>query len=575
MPSMNPDSSITKHGTRRRVLRSGLGLASAAALGGCGIVSTRLGGSRPAFEPVAVAATDKVVLPAGYGAIPLAAWGEPVGLAGAMPAWQPDAGNNAADQALQIGTGHAGVQYLALEGSRRGLLVLTHAATDDGLLHVRGTLGWSADKVKKAQAARGVSVVEVALDGGVWRQVRPSKLARRVTATTPMAISGPAAGHRLLRTAADPAGRRVLGTLSTGAIALTPWGTCLVAETAGTECFATADQPTAHERRWGLQRAPASRWHEHDERFDTVRHPSEPNRHGWVVEFDPTDPRSTPVKRTAIGRAAHAGVWTAVSRDGRAVVYAGGGARSEYLYKFVSRDRIKPSPRANADLLDQGTLYVARFNADGSGRWLALNHGQGPLGPAGGFVDAGDVLIKSRQAGDALAATPIEAMHGLAIDTSSGWVYAALAIDAQRAKPGPVPLLRWRDEGDFAGERFSWNEWRGGETAARSPGAFGLDGGGRLWLGASNEHLLASDTAGGEPRRFLCGPAPCALAGLSWTPDGRTMFVNVQHPGRASLGASDSTAPRKLSNWPDFKPDGRPRSATLAIRRDDGGLIGG
>lgn len=601
MPLMTQDSSLITRNARRQALHTGLGLTGSLALtplltplltlGGCAGGPGRASGAAPGFTPVPAAAADKVTVPAGYSATPLLAWGEPVGIAGAMPAWLPDASNSAADQAVQLGMNHGGVQFIALDGSRRGLLVLNHASTDDGLLYPRGTLGWSAEKVKKAQAAHGLSVVEVELKAGAWQQVRPSKLARRITASTPMTLVGPAAGHALLKTAADATGRRVLGTLAGGAIGMTPWGTCLAGEGHLAEHFAAADQPTQHERRWGLRGAASSRWHEHDERFDAVRHPGEPNRHGWVVELDPMDPASTPVKRTALGRAAHAGVWTAVTRDGRAVVFSGAGERSEFLYKFVSRDKIKPAAggrsaaQVNAALLDHGTLYVARFDADGSGRWLALVQGQGPLSAAAGFADAGEMLIKSRQASDALGGTPLEPARGLAIDPASGWVYAALGTSPQAGKPKPDRLIRWRDEGDFHGERFVWNALRTGADAApgrpqdkafEATGTLAMDGPGRLWLCAAGDgELLSCHPAGGEPHRFLSGPVNSALAGISWTPDGRTMFVNVQHPGQGPGRRSDPGTPRKFSNWPDFKPDGRPRSATLAIRRNDGGVIGG
>ena len=159
------------------------------------------------------------------------------------------------------------------------------------------------------------------------------------------------------------------------------------------------------------------RWAEHDERFDAKQHPHEFHRFGWVVEIDPFDPASTPVKRTALGRAAHEGAWIATTKDGRAVVYSGEDARFEYIYKFVSRDRIAPGgAKANATLLDHGTLYVARFDADGSGRWLPLVQGQGPLTAANGFADPGAVVIKTRQASDLLGATKMDRPEWLAID---------------------------------------------------------------------------------------------------------------------------------------------------------------
>jgi secreted PhoX family phosphatase len=608
---------------RRRLLQGAAALATITTLGGCASSAGRVGSAPARFPAVPPSGADRLGLPAGYAASTLAAWGEPVGLAGAMPAWRPDASNSAAEQAVQVGMHHGGLQFLPLDGSRRGLLVMNHGGTDEGLLHTRGPLGWSAEKVQKSQAARGLSVLEVAWDAApeVWQVVRPSRHARRITASTPITFGGPAAGHALLQTAADPTGRRALGALAAGAVSTTPWGTCLSGEAGFANLFNTADQPTLNERRYALRRGAGGGggWPEFDERFDTVRHPNEAHRFGWIVEFDPADPGSTPVKRTALGRAAHSGAWASSSAEGRAVVYLTDGGAFEYIYRFISRDPIRPARRghsaaqANADLLDAGTLYVARFDADGSGRWLPLQHGSGPLTAAGGFADAAELLVKTRQAGDALRATPMDRASALAVDAASGWVYAALAHNADRGTPGqpaadaanPRPgntmghILRWRDESDATGERFRWTllQQAGNPAAARPeqrgnvqgdayacPGALALDRRGRLWIGTGaapaanglgNNQLLACDPASGDTRRFLSGPVGSALGGMAFTPDGATLFVNVTHPGATPGGRSDPAAPRRVSNWPDFKPEGRPRSATLVLRRLDGGVVGG
>ncbi len=621
---------------RRRLLQGGAALGALGAFGalgtcaslaGCASPAGRIGTAAAGFPAVPPSSADRLTLPAGHTATVLAAWGEPVGLVGALPAWRPDASNSAAEQAVQLGTQHGGLQFLPLDGSRRGLLVMNHDGADEGLLHPRGLLGWTADKVQKSQAAQGLSVVEVALDPASdrWQMVRPSRHARRITAATPVVLSGPAAGHALLRTAADPSGRRVLGALASGAVSTTPWGTCLSGEAAFADHFSTADQPTQHERRFGLSRNPGGRWHGFDERFDSVRHPNEANRFGWIVEFDPADALAVPFKRTALGRGAHAGVLASATADGRAVVYLADGGAFEYLYKFVSRDRMRPAAgggsaaQANADLLDAGTLHVARFDADGSGRWLPLLHGSGPLTAAGGFASAAELLVKTRQAGDALRATRLDRAQALARDPASGWVYAALAHNTQRGAPGEAPadaanpragnamghILRWRDEGDAGGERFLWKlllqagdpaaarpEHRGtvqGDAFA-APSALALDRRGRVWIATGmaagtpgpadrlrlgNNQLLACNPASGEVQRFLTGPVNAALGGVAFTPNGSTLFVNVSHPGAAPDGRNDPAAPARYSNWPDFQADGRPRSATLAIRRSDGGVVGG
>jgi secreted PhoX family phosphatase len=611
---------------RRGVLRGGaLGLALAA-LGGCAGLGGGggAGAARPGFRGVAPSNADRVVVPEGYSAAVLHAWGDPVGIVAGMPAYRSDATHTAAEQALQFGMHHDGMQYFALDGARRGLLVTNHEYTDDGLLHPDGLRSWSAEKVRKSQAAHGISVAEVALQDGRWSVVRPSRFARRITASTPAALAGPAAGHRLMRTAADPAGRTVSGTFANCGAGATPWGTFLSGEENFHGYFTTADTPTADERRWGLRRSSWYRWADHDERFDTVRHPNEPHRFGWVVEVDPADPAAPPVKRTALGRAVHEGAWVAVTRDGRAVVYSGEDARFEYIYKFVSRDRVRPAggglsaAQANATLLDHGTLYVARFDADGRGQWLPLVQGQGPLTPAAGFADQGDVVVRTRQASDLLGATKMDRPEWLAIDPRSRWVYCTLTNNDQRgtegrpgvdaANPRAVNtmghIIRWLEDDEFDGLRFQWNHLvlAGQPQAAREqdrgnvrgdafacPDGIVFDPRGLLWvmtdIGArelgrgdmaplGNNQLLACDPQTAEMRRFLVGPAGCEIAGACFTPDGRTMFVNIQHPGETPGERSDPDAVDRFSRWPDARPGARPRSATVVVRRLDGGIVG-
>ncbi len=396
--SSNPSIHDLSDPARRTMLRGGLGaaigglfapLAGTAALAGCATLGGS--GSLLGFKSVAVATTDGVVVPEGYSVQVIAAWGEPAGLSGENAAFKWDASNSAAEQETQLGMHHDGIHYFAQQGSTSGLLVMNHEYSDDGLLHKDGMKTWSREKVRKAQAAHGVSVIEVEQKDGRWSVVRPSPWARRITAYTPMAVTGPAAGHPLMRTAADAAGTRVLGTLNNCGSGITPWGTYLTCEENFIFYFNGGDTVTPHEQRWGLRKGGAGyRWHEHDERFDAIKHPNEPNRFGWIVEIDPSDPSSTPIKRSALGRAAHEGATTTLTRGGRAVVYMGEDARFEYIYKFVSRDSVKPGgARANATLLDHGTLFVARFDADGRGRWMPLTHGQGPLTAAAGFADPG------------------------------------------------------------------------------------------------------------------------------------------------------------------------------------------
>jgi hypothetical protein len=621
--SANPSIHEVSDPRRRVVLQGSLAAAIAGAFGpllaGCA-GAARFGGPLIGFKGIAVGTGDALVVPEGYTAEAFAPWGEPIGVPGAMPAWKSDASNTADEQAVQMGMHHDGLHYYPLDGSSsRGLLVMNHEYVDDGLLHPDGLKTWTPEKVRKSQAAHGVSVIEIALVGGRWQIVRPSRYARRFTATTPFAVGGPAAGHALMKTAADPAGRTVLGTFNNCASGMTPWGTYLSGEENFAYYFAAGEKLDAHQRRWGLRKDAFFRWAEHDERFDAVKHPNEPNRFGWVVEIDPMDPTSTPIKRTALGRAAHEGAWIAITKDGRAVCYSGEDARFEYIYKFVSRDKIAPGgAKANRELLDHGTLYVARFDADGTGRWLPLVQGQGPLTAANGFADPGEVVIKARQASDALGGTKMDRPEWLAIDQKAGEVYCTLTNNSSRGQPN-MPgvdavnprannamggVIRWKEDGDFDGTSFRWSHLvlAGDPANTRAeakgnvkgdifacPDGLVLDARGVLWIqtdahatqmykgelkNIGNNQMLAFDRATGDVRRFLTGPTNCEVTGATLTPDGTTMFVNIQHPGETPSDRSDPAEPGKFSRWPDFAPGGRPRSATVVIRKRDGGPIG-
>jgi len=632
--SANPSIHELTDPARRRLVRGGLAGAVGGLLGplaaGCAVPYGAGAGDAPpapaagprlGFRSVPLGRADAVVVPEGYVATPIAMWGEPVGVPGNMPAFRPDGGNSAADQAVQVGMHHDGIHYFPLDGSRRGLLAFNNEYTDDGLLHVDGMKTWNAEKVAKSIAGHGVTIVEVQRGtDGAWSMVRPSRYARRITAATPMTVTGPAAGHPMMRTAADPAGTRVLGTLNNCAHGYTPWGTYLTGEENWSFYFNGPAQPDPHQRRWGLRaNGRGYRWHEHDERWDATKHPNEPNRFGWIVEIDPTDPTSTPVKRTALGRAAHEGAWTALTKDRRVVVYMGEDATFEYIYKFVSRDAVRPGGfAANRELLDHGTLYVARFDADGTGRWIELVAGRNGLTAERGFANQGDVVIKSRQASDLLGATKMDRPEWIAVDPASGEVYCTLTNNARRGAPNMPAvdaanprasnvmgqIIRWKERGDFDAAAFTWDHFvlAGDPAQARAdargnvkgdmfacPDGLWFDTRGVLWIqtdmhasqmyrgemeALQSNAMLAADPRTGEVRRFLVGPPNCEVTGVVTTPDLRTMFVNIQHPGESPSDRSDPGNPARFSTWPSGTPGARPRSSTVVIRRLDGGIVG-
>jgi uncharacterized protein len=622
--------------SRRRVLQGGLLAAGMALFGGpTGSVLGRraeAGTSLFSFEGVPASQADQVVVPSGYTAQVFFAWGDPISDG---PAFKPDASNTAEEQMLQAGMHHDSIDFFPLpmgsNSSARGLLAVNHEYADDGLLHVGGMEPWTAEKVTKSQAAHGVSIIEVAFEGSQWRIVRPSTYARRITGRTPIRFSGPAAGHAMLQTAADPTGMTVLGTLNNCAHGVTPWGTYLTCEENFNGYFvnpsgdvtgvADSDQKSRllkGQSRYGITQAGAGyRWHEHDERFDAARHPHEPNRFGWVVEIDPFNPRSQAVKHTALGRFKHEGAWVTLGPDNRVVVYMGDDERNEYIYKFVSEGGYAPENRAaNMRLLERGTLYVAKFNPDGSGEWLPLVHGQHGLDATAGFPSQAEVVIHARVAADVVGATKMDRPEWIAVHPTTKEVYCTLtnnttrgtdtgsAIDAVNPRANNVygHIIRWREQGnDPRATRLAWDVFvlcgdPSIPEAAKhgtiqgdifgSPDGLWFDARGVLWIqtdisasvinkgdyaNIGNNQMLAADPLTREIRRFLTGPSACEVTGVVLVPDGRTMFVNIQHPGETPLERSDPANPTAVSAWPD---GGRPRSATLVIRKNDGGLIG-
>ena len=609
---------------RRLVLKSAAA-AVTALLGPATGTSRAATGTALGFTAVPASLQDAVRVPPGYEFQVLYRWGDPTGIAGNLPAFRPDAANTAEEQAAQAGMHHDGMFFFPLgTDGRRALLVLNHEYTDEHQLHNEGAKPSTRDKTLKSLHAVGVSVIEIERTSTGWRQVLPSRYARRIHGRTPMAISGPAAGGTLLQTAADPTGRRVLGTLANCAMGVTPWGTYLTCEENfhgyfGADKGAVAPTDATARRYATLPGGQWVDWYRFDERFDVSRHPNEPHRFGWVVEIDPMDPASTPVKRTALGRKCTESATCTLTQDGRVAVYMADDARFEFIYKFVSRDRVRPGGyAANRNLLDHGTLYAARFDPDGFGTWLPLSPDHPALKTDKDLSDPAGVLVRARLAGSAVGATPMDRPEWVAIHPHTGEVFVSLTNNAQRGSPGRPDadaanpraanlgghIIRWTETGDdAAAATFRWAHFAlagdptvpGSATRYPSPAAdpFGapdglhFDSAGLLWIqtdmsgqaigkGAyanlGNNALLCADPATGAIKRFLTGPKGCEITGCVVTPDRSTLFVNIQHPGETS----DSGGGLASSAWPDGAAPGaaRPRSAILAVRRRDAGPVG-
>jgi secreted PhoX family phosphatase len=621
-PTTNPRFSdiLDAAVARRTVLIGGVAAATASFLGGAtGAHAAPRRRELLGFPGIPVSSADAVVVPEGYTAKVLISWGDPLSDG---PAFAPDASNSAADQEQQWGMHNDAVWFFPLDekgrayrGNRRatrGLLVQNHEYTDDVLLFTDGTANWTAEKTAKSQAAHGVSVIELRLGDGGWEIVRPSSYARRVTAYTPIDIAGPAAGDPELRTSADPSGTRVLGTFNNCAFGHTPWNTYLACEENFNGYFLKTGAPTADETRYGIGSQAQYLWHTTDSRFSVDAEPNEPNRFGWVTEIDPFDPGSTPVKRTALGRIKHEGSWVVETKKKRVVVYSGDDQNNEYIYRYVSDQPWDKAFKDKLHPLDHGVLYAGRFDADGTGEWLALTIDD-PALQAAGFTSQADVLIRARQAADVLGATKMDRPEWIDVDTGSGFVYCTLTNNSTRGTATPVDaanprpsnvyghIIRWQYRDDYDEPTFRWEIFAlAGDPADPTDGStivgdkYGSPDGiyvspqGRLWIqtdvssstvdtgayaGFGNNQMLAADPDTRETRRFLVGPNGCEITGVVVTPDERTMFVGIQHPGEAPSGANDPANPGRFSTFPGGAGT-RPRSSTMIITKDDGGEIG-
>ncbi|MFO7854099.1 MAG: PhoX family phosphatase [Paracoccaceae bacterium] len=611
-PEENDFDRVVESALSRRGFLSGLLVfGSGAAAMGAGLLnstSARAAESRFAFTPIPAQTDGTVHVPEGYEWKTLTRWGDP--LFEDVPEFDDASGGSVEHSDKVFGENTDGMELFTV-GDRQ-VIAVNHEYTNRkvNLPHAEGGVPTSAEDVLKLQNLQGVTVMEVEETEAGWRVVVGSPLNRRITHNTPMRIVGPAAGHELMRTEADPTGTMSLGTMNNCGSGKTPWGTYLTCEENFNGYFgsteAIEDQkpnvlPAGYDRYgigpkgWGYD------YHKWDARFDTAKNPNEPHRVGWVVEIDPADPESTPVKHTGLGRFKHENAAVAVARDGRVVVYMGDDERGEFMYKFVSNGVYVPGGDTSG-LLDDGTLYAAKFEDDGTGRWVALT-------PESTGMEPAEIAIFTRMAASKVGATTMDRPEWIAVNPVAVEGYCCLTNNKNRglkanaggdATPvnGPNPreanrygqIVRWYPEDDdHTAEGFRWDlyvmagnptvhsdAYAGSENVNagnlfNSPDGMVFDSTGIVWIqtdgddgdegdfaGMGNNQMLAGDPATGQIERFLTGPNGCEVTGLCWSADRRTMFVGIQHPG----------APF---------PDGEgklPRSAVIAVKRTDGGLVG-
>jgi uncharacterized protein len=567
-------------------------------------------GRRLAFTPIAPNSVDDVVLADGYSYRVLIAWGDPV--RPGAPVFDLD-GQSPAAQARQFGYNNDYLAFFPLPwwsaNSFIGLLWANHEYTNPELMF----RNYDADNPTRQQveiemAAHGGSVVLIqrARRGGPFRYRPLSRYNRRITATTPMRFTGPAAGDDLLRTSQDPSGRRPKGMLNNCAGGVTPWGTVLTCEENFDQYFGNlegvSDQRLrAWYDRYGFAEGPSDRkWERYHDRFDLSKEPHEGLRFGWAIEIDPYDPDFTPRKHTAIGRMKHEGATTTLTRSKRVAVYTGDDQIFDYFYKFVSKGRYRSwDRRHNLGLLSEGTLYVAKLFDDGTGRWLPLRHGKGPLTAANGFNSQAEVLINPRGAADLLEATAMDRPEDVQRNPVTGRVYVNLTNNTSRTEPDPgnprVPnpfghVLELREHGDDAGATsFTWRIFllcghpesedtyfagypKDEVSPIGSPDNMTFDNEGNLWLASdgaqpirgTNNGLFACPTRGqerGHVQLFATVPVGAETCGPLLTRDNRSLFIAVQHPGEGG------TVEEPTSHWPGGGSTSLPRPAVTSIWR--------
>jgi secreted PhoX family phosphatase len=448
----------------------------------------------------------------------------------------------------------------------------------------------------------GGSVLHLARVAGRWRMVEGSRHSRRVTASPSrrperLTLDGPAVADVFERHDVDGLGRAVAGTHSNCGGGQTPWGTALSCE--------------ENVQFWVPDEVDAAGRGTVGGRFGALG-----SKYGWVVEVDPYDPASVPVKHTALGRFRHEGVAVRARDGARVACYMGDDRGGGHVWKFLTRGRYRAAPAdraANRGLLAEGELHAARFHRDGTGRWIPIGPDT-PLAPNGQptqpipagatrlgqvYASPGAVLVDAFRAANAAGATPTGRPEDLEVDPVSGAVYVAFTGHVSEVDPIFATRLGelWRidEEGDDAeATAFRWRRFVSsggvpGQGGFAQPDNLMFDSARNLWMctdisprglnnpdlpeGAyANNALFVVPTVGpaaGRPRQFASAPCEAELTGPSLTPDERTLFLSIQHPGeRHGIRGVDGVAAPRGSNWPSTVAGTPPRPGVVAITPD-------
>lgn len=600
------DAVVERAISRRGFLGGALAFGSGAAVMGTGLFSSATSaqamGSKFAFKPVDIATDFEVHVPEGYKTKVLVRYGDAL--------WSEGEGAFNANGTLPVaqsdkvfGENTDGMELFEVDGKSVLAVNSEYVNPKINLPAEREGTPATADEVMTLKNIQGVTVVEIEADAEGYKVVKDSPLNRRITHETEIKLEGPAAGSDLVKTNADASGMMAKGTMNNCGAGRTLWNTYLTCEENFNGYFgATGAEPVGEGyARYGIGGEGRYSYEKFDERYDLSKEPNEPHRHGYITEIDPADPTSTPVKRTALGRFKHENASMVHASDGRVVVYMGDDERGEFLYKYVSNGTWAEG-QDGGDLLNDGQLFVAKFNDNQTGEWIALT-------PEATGMTLEETLVFSRMAASKVGATTMDRPEWVVCNPLKAEAYCALTNNKNRGvKPnaggddtsvnGPNPretnnygqIVRWVPEGDnHAAVDFTWdlyvmagnpevydNEYAGSENVNagnmfNSPDGMGFSSDGMLWIqtdgnyknegdfeGMGNNQMLVGDPESGEIARFMTVPYGAEVTGLTWSLDKKVGFVGVQHPG---------------GSWPDGG-DAAPRSSVVAFWREDGQQIG-
>lgn len=603
------DAVVDRAMSRRGFLGGVVAFGSGAMAMGTGLLSSTAARAQQAFpfQPIAIATDFDIHVPDGYQWKPLVKWGQAL-FSDAEGAYSPETGVPVEKSDRVFGENTDGMELFVIDGKEVIAINSEYVNPKINLPAASEGVPQSADEVQLLKNMQGVTVIEIADTGAGYAPVIDSPFNRRITHDTQMTMDGPAAGSDLVKTNADPEGLSPKGTMNNCGSGKTLWGTYLTCEENFNGYFGTTEKPQDQKPivlpygfdRYGIGTEGRYAYEKFDERYDFSKEPNEPNRHGWVTEIDPSNPDSTPVKHTALGRFKHENAEMVQAKDGRIVVYMGDDERGEFMYKFVSNGTWAEGQPTDG-LLSDGTLYVAKFNDNMTGEWLALT-------PEATGMSMDEILVFSRMAGSKVGATTMDRPEWITANPLKAEAYCALTNNKNRGiKPnaggdetpvgGPNPreannygqIVRWRPENEDHGTvDFTWDlyvmagnpemgegAYKGSENVTtgnmfNSPDGMAFDTTGLLWIqtdgddsnegqyaGMGNNQMLCGNPETGEIARFLTSPNGAEVTGLCWSADRKVAFVGIQHPGGA---------------WPDGA--GKPRSSVIAVWREDGETVG-